>query len=117
MYLNGRIRLDAFEDWVVENTWNIHLENDPSAARIAFAIEESLAEFSSRHISESELKNEFRSILLAPPLSAAKPLVVSFPSDNDSRNVRAWPIGSVIVIREPEEGYLKVPAWDHQVLV
>lgn len=65
-YLNGRISLDTFEDWIVMNTWNIHLANDRKAESFAFAIEESLAEHSSGHISESQLKGELRAMLLTP---------------------------------------------------
>ncbi len=60
MYLNGKIPLDLFEDWVVENTWNIHLDRDVEAMQLAYAIEESLAEYSSGHISESQLRDEFK---------------------------------------------------------
>jgi hypothetical protein len=65
-YLNGRISLDSFEDWVVMNTWNIHQANDRKAENLVFAIEESLAEHSSGHLSESQLQAELRSIILAP---------------------------------------------------
>ena len=59
-YLNGKIDLDSFEDWVVVNTRNIHLSQDSKAEALAFAIEESLAEHSSGHISESQVKDELR---------------------------------------------------------
>ena len=61
-YLNEKTDLDSFEDWIVANTWNIHLAHDLKAERLAFAIEESLAEHSSGHISELQLRQEFRDI-------------------------------------------------------
>jgi hypothetical protein len=66
-YLNGRIDLDSFEDWFVVNSWNIHMANDPSAESLVFAVEESLAEYSSGHLTESQLKIELRGLLLVAP--------------------------------------------------
>jgi len=63
-YLNGHIDLESFEDWVVANTWNIHLANDPKAASLAYALEESFAEYSSGHLTEMQLREEFRLLLL-----------------------------------------------------
>ncbi len=66
-YLNGRTDLDSFEDWFVINSWNIHLANDPNAESLVFAVEESLAEYSSGHITEAQLVAELRAILLSAP--------------------------------------------------
>ena len=62
MFLDGRIDLDAFEDWFVQNTWNIHLSGDHSAEALTFAIEESLSEYSSHHLTEQELRLELQSL-------------------------------------------------------
>ncbi len=64
MYLNGHIDLESFEDWVIANTWDIHLENDPKEASLAYALEESFAEYSSGHLTEAQLRDEFRLLLL-----------------------------------------------------
>jgi hypothetical protein len=66
-YLNGKIDLDSFEDWFVVNSWNIHLANDPQAESLVFAIEESLAEYSSEHITELQMQAELRALLLSAP--------------------------------------------------
>ena len=63
MFLDGRIDLDAFEDWFVQNTWNIHQSGSRSAEALTFAIEESLSEYSSHHLTEEELQLELRSLV------------------------------------------------------
>lgn len=68
-FLNEKSSLDDFEDWFVVNTWNIHQAKDTEAEKLVFAVEESLAEFSSHHISETQLRQELRNILLSPDLS------------------------------------------------
>jgi len=56
--LDARIELDDFEDWIVLNTWNIHLSGSAAAESLAFAVEESLAEHSSGHITIDGLRAE-----------------------------------------------------------
>jgi hypothetical protein len=62
-FLQGQINLDSFEDWFVQNTWNIHLSGSVAAENLTFAVEESLSEFSSRHITESELRKELGQLI------------------------------------------------------
>lgn len=63
MFLDGKIDLDDFEDWFVQNTWNIHSSGSRSAEALTFAIEESLSEYSSHHLTEQELRSELQSLL------------------------------------------------------
>ena len=65
MLLYDQINLEAFEDWFVRNTWNVHLSGSIAAESLTFAIEESLSEFSSRHIDEQRLRQELDRILHA----------------------------------------------------
>lgn len=62
-FLDGKNTLDAFEDWFVQNTWNIHLSGSAAAEALTFAIEESLSEHSSGHISEKELRQELSELI------------------------------------------------------
>jgi len=62
-FLDGRLDLDGFEDWFVQNTWNIHQSGSRSAEALTFAIEESLSEYSSHHLTEEELRSELRSLV------------------------------------------------------
>lgn len=80
-FLDGQIDLENFEDWIIQNTWNIHLSGSVAAESLTFAIEESLSEYSSNHINESELRGELLDILdsgnifvqIADPPHAAHP--------------------------------------------
>jgi len=63
LFLDGQIDLEAFEDWFVQNTWNIHLSGSVAAESLTFAIEESLSEYSSEHLSLKELRDELSQIL------------------------------------------------------
>jgi hypothetical protein len=62
-FLDGQISFDAFEDWFVQNTWNIHLSGSVAAESLTFAVEESLSEYSSQHISDQILREELSQIL------------------------------------------------------
>lgn len=61
--LAGVVPLDDFEDWFVKNTWNIRNAGSIAAEVLTFAIEESLSEYSSGHISEDKLRKELARIL------------------------------------------------------
>jgi hypothetical protein len=63
LFLDKRVDLDSFEDWLVQNTWNIHLSGSSAAEALTFAIEESLAEHSSGHIGDDELRKELNQLV------------------------------------------------------
>lgn len=86
-YLQDEINLDSFEDWFVQNTWNIHLSGSVAAETLTFAVEESLSEFSSRHIDESELREELGQLIQRDNkvvkiynFAKPEPLITSFAS-------------------------------------
>jgi len=62
-FLHREIDLDAFEDWIVRHTWNIHRSGDEAAERMTFAVEELLSEYSSDHIGEDQLRKELSGLL------------------------------------------------------
>jgi hypothetical protein len=62
-FLARRISLDTFEDWLVQNTWDIHRSGSIAAESLAFAVEESLSEYSSQHLSERELRSELSTLI------------------------------------------------------
>lgn len=62
-FLEGCIDLDSFEDWFVQNTWNIHQSGSIEAESLTFAVEESLSEYSSMHLDERGLRNELYRLL------------------------------------------------------
>lgn len=62
-FLDGRISFEAFEDWFAQNTWNVHLSGSVAAEELTFAVEESLSEYSSKHIGEKELRDELGNLI------------------------------------------------------
>lgn len=63
IFLDGHISLSAFEDWLVQNTWNVHQSGSVAAEDLTFAVEESLSAYSSKHISEVELRSELGDLI------------------------------------------------------
>ncbi len=55
-YLLKNINLDEFEDWLVQNTWNVHKWGSKETQDLAFSIEAKLAEHSGDHINEDVLR-------------------------------------------------------------
>lgn len=54
-YLAERSTLTEFEDWIVENTWDAHL-TDPGSAELGYTIKRLIAEHTSGHRSEFDLR-------------------------------------------------------------
>jgi hypothetical protein len=72
--------LDAFEDWIVQHSWNMHQDSDPSAQKLVGKIELALAEYSNGHISEFELRRQLDNL--------ARTYEVSFnPSGSQSQTI------------------------------
>jgi|HubBroStandDraft_3_1064219.scaffolds.fasta_scaffold77025_2 hypothetical protein len=61
--LSGGADLDTFEDWLVQNSWNMHLDSSRDAQELASAIELAFAEHSSHHLSDHELRSQLLSLL------------------------------------------------------
>ena len=57
-YLAGDSTLAEFEEWLVENTWDAHLSDLP-AADLAYTLKHLLAEYTSGHRSEVDLRLAF----------------------------------------------------------
>ena len=56
-YLLSEIDLDQFEDWFVQNTWNVQKWGDPYLQDLVFAVESELSEYSGSNLSEASLRN------------------------------------------------------------
>jgi hypothetical protein len=65
LFLSREIDLDSFEDWFVQNTWNIHLSGSTAAEALTFAIEEALSEYSSGNLDKKMLWDELLQVLRA----------------------------------------------------
>ena len=91
-YLRNEISLDQFEDWLVQRSWDMHLDSDAAAQKLASAIELRFAEHSSGHLDEVELRDELRSFAntLVTQLHFGAPAagVIEEPPNNVIANVR-----------------------------
>lgn len=58
-YLIGVESLDEFEDWLVSRSWDVHRTEDQPAIHLVSEIELRLAEFTSGHWTEEELRKFF----------------------------------------------------------
>jgi hypothetical protein len=62
-YLRGDLPLDQFEDWLVQNSWDMHKDSDEPSQKLASAVELRLAEYSSGHLDEGALRDELRQLV------------------------------------------------------
>lgn len=76
--LAGNISLDDFEDWLVRSSWNMHLDSPSEAQELVWRIELNLAEHSSGHLDETELRAELKDLvpmwyIISQPVLHASP--------------------------------------------
>ena len=78
-FVGGQISRDEFEDWLVQNSWNIHRGRDIAAQRLVYAVELRLAENDSGHLPELEFRAELKSLLnnVNFPASPDDPIITS----------------------------------------
>src|SRR2546426_4833869 len=57
-YLADEISLDELDHSIAARTWNIHQSGNEEAARLAYAIELRLAEYSAGHLPLDQLRSE-----------------------------------------------------------
>lgn len=70
--LANRLSLDDFEDWLVQNSWNMHRDTDEATQQLVSDIELRLAEYSEDHLDEHDLRRELYSILVSGSKMAIK---------------------------------------------
>ncbi len=61
-YLDGRLTLDEFTDWIVGAVWEVERYAEPDAATLGYAIELALAEKTSGLLNRGELESELRTL-------------------------------------------------------
>lgn len=54
-YLVGQLDLDSFEDWIAQNTWNVHQWGTEALQELAYTVEAKLAESSTEDSLRREL--------------------------------------------------------------
>jgi len=71
-YLAGDIDYDRLDEWMAQNTWDVHKSADEEASALVYAVEARLAEFSGGFVSENRLREH-----LKPFVTQYKTVVVS----------------------------------------
>jgi len=106
-FLSDELSLDNFEDWFVQNSWNIHKSPDLVGQRLAYAVELRLAEHDSGHLPERDLRRELGELVKSYSVNLSQvPASVSYDSAvNFSRYL--WPV--------PSSGKPLVVAYELQV--
>jgi hypothetical protein len=87
-YLRRDLSLDQFEDWIAQQSWNMHRDSSDPAQRLASAIELRLAEHSSGHLEEDALREDLRQF--------ANPSVVQISFGNASPRPLDVPPNNVV---------------------
>ncbi len=72
-YLQGNLDLDSFEDWIVQNTWNVHQWGTKATQELAYSIEAKLAEHSGDHLSEQALRKNLLPLVQEHVVSIGDP--------------------------------------------
>jgi len=62
-YLARRITLNEFEDWLVQQSWNMHLDSDDAAQYLVGMLELRLAEYSDDHLTDEGLERELKGLI------------------------------------------------------
>ena len=70
-FLQNRLSLDDFEDWLADRSWNMHQDSPLVAQQLVASIELPLFEYSSGHRDLSSLRRELRGLLDQINLSVA----------------------------------------------
>src|SRR6266478_6482604 len=79
-YLNGEISLSQFRDWFDTETWDLDMQPDTSLGQMVGEIELRLAEFTSGHRTEDDLRAVLQPLLQREPVTKRSwPLSFSFP--------------------------------------
>ncbi len=67
-YLSGTISLPAFEQWFIENSWNVHRSANHRAHTLTSEIEGLIADLSAGDISKDEFKVALRELADQSPV-------------------------------------------------
>lgn len=62
-FLSRQLSLDDFEDWLVAQSWNMHIDSSAEARDLVSSIELALSEHSNGHLDASELRTKLFKVL------------------------------------------------------
>lgn len=81
-YVTSRISLQEFQRWFVPATWDVHLSGEQGAVDLAYRIELCLAEYTSGHLPENQLRSEFGGLLTRATITVGRATSGIQTSDN-----------------------------------
>jgi hypothetical protein len=81
-YVASRISLQEFQRWFVPATWDVHLSGEQGAIDLAYRIELRLAEYTSGHLPENQLRSELGELLCRATFTVGRAVSVIQTSDN-----------------------------------
>lgn len=88
-YLRRDLSLERFEDWIAQQSWNMHQDSSEQAQKLASAIELRLAEHSSGHLNEPALREELRQFANPPVVQVSFGEAPQAPAPEPANNVAA----------------------------
>lgn len=62
-YVTSQLSLQEFQRWFVPATWDVHLSREQGAMDLTYRIDLRLAEYTSGHLPESQLRSELGKLL------------------------------------------------------
>jgi hypothetical protein len=93
-YLQNRLSLDQFEDWLVDTSWNMHRDSAPAVQALVSSIELLLAEYSNGDRTYDELGRELVALASTVETSITIPIVGAVTSVRRPRfGANAYQIG------------------------
>jgi hypothetical protein len=98
-YLEGKYSLDAFENWMIANTRNIHIWGDSESKYLTYSVDLQIAEYlvsEDEKITEKYIQSELRA-LANTYLQMPNMLIVSGTSTNSSEplGLKIRPVGTL----------------------
>lgn len=99
-YLAGDLSRPDFEDWLVQSSWNMHLDSSQSAQDLVSEIELRLFEYSSGHLSEEQLRTDLRSYVEHYEFVACYGMALASAARvRVKRPVRRWSNSEIVRLR------------------
>lgn len=95
-FLSDDLSLDDFEDWFVQNSWNVHQGPDLIAQRLSYAVELRLAEHDNGHLPDADFQRELRQLVNDFTTFGSSPSVIISTGSSTEFNqpTLAWPLSA-----------------------
>ena len=88
-YLTRALSLNEFEDWLVQQSWNMHRDSSDAAQRLVGAIDLRFAEYSDNHLTDDGLERELKGLFASSAvvvIEDAQPVVPTWITSTTSES-------------------------------